>query len=415
MNAEQDPDYPEDVRTAVADDDDRAHARDASAEPPLSAFMSERALSIRALSLDRWGCDRAIELVGFSPVLLAMQTKIDKIAGYRESVLVTGESGAGKELVAQALYLLGQSKGHAYVSVNCPQFQEGNLTVSELFGHRKGSFTGAIADRLGAFEEAHGGTIFLDEIADLHTSAQAMLLRALATGEFKPLGATRPRAVDVRVVAATNRPLNKLMLSGAFRHDLFFRLRHFHVDVPPLRARGDDWRLILDLCLLRLGRKYGVARRLSPAAERLLSVYTWPGNVRQLIAVVTTGYAMADGTSIEPEDFASQLEHYETHGDEAPASMMGGALMGLSAVSTRTTPAADDLFAEVVRLRLDFWSEVHQRFLSRDLNRTQVKNFVKQGLDAAGGNYRRLLELLHLPESDYQRFMDFLRHHDLKP
>src|SRR6185503_13940376 len=117
--------------------------------------------------------------------------------------------------------------------------QEGNLTVSELFGHVKGSFTGAVSDHAGAFAQAHTGTLFLDEIADLPASAQAMLLRTLATGEYKPVGASDGRRVDVRVVAATNRPLNEMMASGTFRHDLFFRVRHFHVTVPPLRQRGD--------------------------------------------------------------------------------------------------------------------------------------------------------------------------------
>src|SRR5262249_10478412 len=161
--------------------------------------------------------------------------------------------------------------------------QEGNLTVSELFGHRKGSFTGAVGDHSGAFEQADGGTIFLDEVADLHPTAQAMLLRALAMGEFKPLGATRPRSADVPGAAATNRPLNQMMPSGEFRHDLFFRLRHFHLDVPSLRTRGEDWRLIHEYVLRRLAAKYGVVKRLSAASDKLLSGYSWPGNVRQLI------------------------------------------------------------------------------------------------------------------------------------
>ena len=151
-----------------------------------------------------------------------------------------------------------------------------------------------MADRKGAFEEADGGVIFLDEIADLNQSAQVMLLRTLSTGEFRPLGATRSRVVDVRVVSATNRPLNQLVMTNEFRYDLLFRLRQFHVEIPALRDRGDDWRLMTDFWLTRLATQYGVAKRFSTAALGVLERYDWPGNVRQLIGIVKTGYAMAE-------------------------------------------------------------------------------------------------------------------------
>jgi DNA-binding NtrC family response regulator len=363
--------------------------------PALAEFFSDRALRMREMSLQHWGQDRVIELIGRSSAFNDFLKQLEKISPFREAVLITGESGVGKEQIAQAVHLLGQRFTRPYVTVNCPQFQEGNLTVSELFGHRKGSFTGAVADHSGAWEQADGGTIFLDEIADLHPTAQAMLLRALAIGEFKPLGATKTRSADVRVVAATNRPLNRMMQSGEFRHDLFFRLRHFHLDVPSLRSRGDDWRLILEYVLRKLGTKYGVSKRLSPASDKLLASYPWPGNVRQLIGVATTGYAMSEGALIEPSDFSSQLEGYETHADAAAPTV--------------------DLFQELISSGGNFWEVIYRAFMERDFNRAQLRSFVKNGLRAAEGNYRRLLDLLRLPESDYQRFMDFLRHHDLKP
>src|SRR5205807_1248208 len=185
--------------------------------------------------------------------------------------------------------------------------QDGNLTVSELFGHTRGSFTGAIADRRGAFEEADGGVIFLDEVGDLHLTAQAMLLRSLQTGEFKPLGATRARSADVRVVSATNRSLNTLVVTNQFRYDLLFRLWYFHLAVPPLRERADDWRLIVEYTLMSLARKDGIAKRMSEPALNALANYHWPGNVRQLISVVTMGYAMAEGTCIESEDIVAEF------------------------------------------------------------------------------------------------------------
>jgi DNA-binding NtrC family response regulator len=355
--------------------------------------LSERATRLRAASIARWGDQRAVEMVGLSEPFQNLLAKIEKIARFREPVLVTGESGAGKEGVAQALYLFSpHTTGRPYVAVNCPQFQDDNMTVSELFGHTKGSFTGAVTDRRGAFEEADGGVLFLDEIGDLNPTAQAMLLRVLANGEVRPLGAAKNRSVEVRVISATNRPLNRLVMSQQFRYDLFFRLRHFHVEIPPLRERGNDWRLIAEYWLARLARKYGVERRLSPQATHVLERYHWPGNVRQLIGVVSMGYAMADRELIEVDDFSSLLDQSEP-----------------------TEESGASLYDRVARQGEDFWATVYQGFMERDLNREQVRIFIKKGLAAADGNYRNLLTLLRLPPTDYQRFMDFLRHHNLKP
>ena len=312
-------------------------------------------------------------------------------------MLITGESGVGKELVAQALYLLGHDRTRPYVAVNCPQYQDGNLTVSELFGHKRGSFTGAIADRKGAFAQANTGVIFLDEIGDLHPGAQAMLLRALSTGEYRPFGGDRSSVAQVRVVAATNRPLNQLMLTEKFRKDLFFRLRHFHLPVPALRDRGDDWRLMLDHVLIRLGRQYGIAKRFSSASLKYLERCPWPGNMRQLIGVATMGYAIADGETIEPVDFASELEEVNVEADDGVGELV------------------QNLYDQVVSDDEGFWKVVYPRFMDRELNRSQVRTIVRRGYLEANGNYRQLLHLLHIPPSGYQKFMDFLRHHDLKP
>lgn len=355
--------------------------------------LSAPASHLRELSIERHGPSRPLEMVGESPSFLRALSQIAKIARFREPVLITGESGVGKEQFAHALYLLGCTRGRPYVTANCPQYQEGNLTISELFGHMKGSFTGAVADRRGAFEEADGGVIFLDEIGDMPASAQALLLRALATGEFRPLGATGARTADVRVVSATNRDLNELVMTNQFRYDLFFRLRHFLVALPPLRERDDDWRLIAEHTLHRLALKYGVSKRFSAASLAVLGNYRWPGNVRQVIAVVSTGYGMADGETIEPDDFGALLD-----GSGPPSG-----------------ESADTLYERVVNGGEDFWTAIGQPFMDRDLNRTQVKSVVRRGLSETTGNYRRILSLFHLPSSDYQKFMDFLRHHDLKP
>lgn len=375
------------------------------------AGLTPIAQHVRALSIVRWGAAQAVEIVGQSPAMVALLSRLEKVARYREPVLITGESGVGKESLAQAVYLLGQPNGGPYVSVNCPQYQEGNLTVSELFGHTKGSFTGAVADRRGAFEEAHGGVIFLDEVGDLHSTAQAMLLRALATGEFRPLGATRARSADVRVVSATNRPLNTLMITQEFRCDLFFRLRHFHLHIPPLRERGDDWRFIIDASLERLARKYGVEKRCSPRALTMLGGYRWPGNVRQLVSVISTGYALADADVIEPEHFENLIDHHADAGDTSHRPTPGPPAEPAPAAA----PNASTLLEQVRSRQLTFWEGVYQPFLNRDLNREQVRSVIADGLREAGGSYRRLIELLGLPLSDYQKVMAFLRHHNLKP
>ena len=350
-------------------------------------------MRLRERSAAQWGHSRALDLVGRHPVFLELQAKLLKIAPYDEPVLITGESGSGKELLSQAVYLLGPRQGHPFVSVNCPQYQDGNLTVSELFGHRRGSFTGAIADRKGCFETGDGGVVFLDEIADLHMSAQVMLLRALATGEFQPLGADSLRKVNVRVIAATNRPLDQLTLAHAFRPELYYRLRYFLITVPPLRDRGDDWRLLLDYTLERLHAKYGITKAFSDESLALLERYHWPGNVRQLTSVATMGYALAEGDTIEPRDFLEQLE-------------LGG---------SSSQVQAEDLYQRVVGRGEDFWTVVHEPFMERELNRAQVKALIRKGLVDARGSYRDLLGVMRMAAGDYQRFMDFLRHQRLKP
>ena len=372
----------------------RTATRSAAHAPPPHRFFCEPALRLREASARRWGEERAIEIVGHSPRLVEILRKLEKVALYDDPVLVHGESGTGKESLAQALHLLGPRRDRPFVSVNCPQYQEGNLTVSELFGHRKGSFTGAVSDRKGCFETAQGGVVFLDEIGDLSMSAQVMLLRALANGEFQPLGSDVVRKADVRVVSATNRSLNQLVFEQHFRNDLLFRLRYFLVEPPALRDRGDDWRLLLDFCLERLHRRYGVAKRFSDEALCLFESYPWPGNVRELIGIVTTGYALSDGDVVQPRDFADRIERSAGVAAEADLDQLARRLQSQSG---------------------DFWVMVHQPFLDRDLSRREVRRLVARGLRDARGSYRRLLELWRLPAAQYKRFMGFLRHHRLQP
>jgi DNA-binding NtrC family response regulator len=359
------------------------------------AGLCEIAARVRRTSIARYGATREVIMVGQSPSYVEVLRKAQKVAAFHEPVLVLGESGVGKESVAQAIHLLGPRSHKPMVSVNCPQYQEGNLTVSELFGHKKGSFTGATADRQGCFETANGGVIFLDEIGDLHIQAQVMFLRALATGEFQPLGADYTRTVNCRVVAATNRALHDLMVGEEFRHDLFFRLQYFVLKIPPLRERGNDWFLLAEHFLDLLAKKYGVCKKFSDDSLRVLESYSWPGNVRELQSLTTTAYAMSDGDRIEPDDFVAAMQKGRGH-------------------ALRDGNDSMSLF-ERVASGGNFWDDVHKPFLQRELNRSQVRDFMRRGLEESDGSYRRMLARIGLAESDYQRFMDFLRHHRLKP
>jgi transcriptional regulator with GAF, ATPase, and Fis domain len=359
---------------------------------PLVDYLCDSAARIRDVSVRHWGEARAVEIAGRSTGLVGVLERLEKFAPFSEPVLITGESGTGKESIAQACYLMGSRRKRPFLAVNCPQLQDSNTTVSELFGHKRGSFTGAVADRKGCFEEADGGVLYLDEIADLDAAAQTMLLRALSDGEIKALGESQTRHCDVRVLAATNRPLRKLMLSAQFRQDLYFRLRYFALELPPLRDRGDDWRLLVDFYLDKLTAQYGDRKRFSDAALGLLSQYTWPGNIRELRAIVTMGYSLADGR-IEPSHFASELGR----------------------LTEPTEDTSIDLYVKMAEDGKSYWDVVYPAFMDRELSRAQVRAILHKGLARADGSYQKLLALFNMPADDYQKFMDHLRHHRLKP
>ncbi|MFZ5895278.1 MAG: sigma 54-interacting transcriptional regulator [Myxococcota bacterium] len=223
-----------------------------------------------------------VEIVGKSRAMSELSRQLDKVVDTRVSVLIQGETGTGKELIAAALHSRSKRREKLFVAQNCAAFPE-NLLESELFGHKRGAFTGASEDKKGLFEVADGGTLFLDEIGEMPLSLQAKLLRALQEGEVRPLGATAARKVDVRIVAATNRDLEAEVAAGRFREDLLYRLKVFPVRVPPLRERRDDVPLLAEHFLQRYTREFGKpVRGFTPEALALLSAHDWPGNVREL-------------------------------------------------------------------------------------------------------------------------------------
>jgi formate hydrogenlyase transcriptional activator len=226
------------------------------------------------------------EIVGTSPALQTVLSNISKVAPTDSTVLITGETGTGKELVARAIHRRSDRSSRAFVSVNCAAIPR-DLILSELFGHERGAFTGAVQRRLGRFELADSGTIFLDEVGELAPDAQVALLRVLQEREFERVGGRQPIHVDVRVIAATNRDLNAAVTNGTFRHDLFYRLNVFPIEVPPLRDRKDDLLMLVKYFVQRYAKRVGKnIRSIDKKALALLQSYDWPGNIRELQNII---------------------------------------------------------------------------------------------------------------------------------
>jgi len=235
------------------------------------------------------------EIVGSSAALRAILEQVSRVAPTDSTVLIRGETGTGKELIARAIHNRSKRPNRAFIRVNCAAIPS-SLIASELFGHEKGAFTGALQRRLGRFESADGGTIFLDEVGELPPEMQSALLRVLQEREFERVGGSRPIHVDVRVLAATNRDLDAALEEGAFRKDLFYRLNVFPIDVPPLRERADDIPLLVEYLVDRYATRMGKRfRSISVRTLQLLQNYAWPGNVRELQNVVERAVIVADG------------------------------------------------------------------------------------------------------------------------
>src|SRR5579862_6315780 len=226
------------------------------------------------------------EIVGTSPALQAVLSRVVKVAATDSTVLITGETGTGKEIVARAIHRRSTRASGAFVSVNCAAIPR-DLIASELFGHEKGAFTGATQQRLGRFELANGGTIFLDEVGELPAETQIALLRVLQEHEFERVGGTRPIRADVRLIAATNRDLQAAINAGSFRSDLFYRLHVFPIEIPALRKRKEDIPLLVEYFIDRYARKAGKKiKRVNKKTLELLQSYPWPGNIRELQNVI---------------------------------------------------------------------------------------------------------------------------------
>jgi two-component system response regulator HydG len=255
-------------------------------------------------------------IIGRGPALLKVIHLVSQVAPLKSTVLLSGESGVGKELVAEAIHYQSPRRGKPLVKVNCGALPEG-LIESELFGHEKGSFTGAIQQRKGRFELADGGTIFLDEISEMPPTTQVKLLRVLQEGEFDRVGGSQTQKVDVRVIAATNVDLEAAVAAGRFRKDLFYRLNVIHLRIPPLRERVEDIPLLalhfLDKFCLENNRP---AMGFSPEAMAAMKSYAWPGNVRELQNVVERAVALCTGNMVELADLPDEIKRHSPADDQ---------------------------------------------------------------------------------------------------
>ncbi len=250
--------------------------------------------------------DPGTSFVGESPQFLQLMQRVERVAPSASTVLITGETGSGKEVVAKLLHARSPRSGHPFVIVECAALQE-DLLQSELFGHERGAFTGADRVKPGLFEVAHGGTIFLDEIGEVSQATQVKLLRVLDTSTFRHVGGTREIRVDVRVLAATNRDLDEMVRQGAFREDLYYRLSTISIELPPLRERPSDIPLLATHFVSLLNDRYGSAKRIGKDAIEALQMHDWPGNVRELQHVIEASMLVCEEPEIRAEHLPPAL------------------------------------------------------------------------------------------------------------
>jgi len=318
-----------------------------------------------------------------------------RVAAGDTKVLITGESGVGKDLIARYIHAHSRRARHRFVAVNCAALND-TLLESELFGHVKGSFTGAYRDKTGRLELADRGTIFLDEIGEMSVRMQALLLRFLENGEIQPVGADALSSrLDTRVIAATNRDLAEMVASGSFREDLRYRVQVAHIHVPALRHRREDIRALVAHTLVKTRRDV----RFTDDAWAALESYSWPGNVRELQNVVEQAACMSTSDVIDAKDFPPALH---ASGNRAVP------------VRERRRQLADDLYAGLVAGRFSFWDQIHRMFLDRDLTRHDLRELIRRGLATTHGSYSALVPLFGMQASDYKRFFNFIAAHECR-
>ena len=338
-------------------------------------------------------------LVGASVDMVNLRQEIARVARSDAKVLITGESGVGKELVAQAIHGQSRRLTKPCLTVSCAGLPE-TILESELFGHVMGSFVGAHHDRPGKLELADEGTIFLDEVAEMTPRLQGLLLRFVETGELQKVGADRVlRSVDVRMIASTTCNLRDMVARGAFREDLLYRLNVIHLEVAPLRHRKEDIPILASHFVEYFTQQSSeyIPRALSADAMALLCNYSWPGNVRELENVVERLVVTGRWHTIQPSDLPDEIRFYKANPNGSKSSVRN---------------VADDLYKRLIEEGQSFWSVVYPLYMQREITRGHVRDVVRMGLEEARGNYKIVARLFNLEPTDYKRFLNFLRKHE---
>jgi transcriptional regulator with PAS, ATPase and Fis domain len=339
-------------------------------------------------------------LIGTSEAARALERDITDAARSDAKVLLTGESGSGKEVVARLIHERSERRRVGLVALNCAAVPD-SLLESELFGHVRGSFTGAYRDKPGLLETANGGTIFLDEIGETSGRMQALLLRFLENGEIWRIGADRVRTTtNVRVIAATNRDLVQRIKQEEFREDLYYRLNVLQITVPPLRQRREDIPTFLNHFISRYCQRHAVpVPELASDALAALVAYDWPGNVRELKNVVER---------LVVRNHSSRIQLAEL-----PPEVVGTERRAMPSTVDKTPvhSRADELYDRMTIGGESFWAAVHPLFMARDMTRDDLRAIITRGLSQTRGSYRLVLQLFNMPPEDYKAFLSFLRKH----
>lgn len=345
--------------------------------------------------------DKCQHLVGTSAAIQELQEELECAARSDAKVLITGESGVGKEVVARLIHHESRRSHCPLVTINCAGVPD-TLLESEMFGHTRGSFTDAYRDKRGLLELATGGTVFMDEVGEMSPRMQALLLRFLENGEIQRVGSDRSRAtVDVRVISATNRNLADRIAAREFREDLYYRLNVIHVAIPPLRGHREDIPALLrhfsqfyaDLHHVRLPD-------ISPEAMAQLVGYDWPGNVRELKNVAERLIVRSRSQVLGPADLPAEI----------PGRVQPAPPRQEPPVAMRDAHAA--MFDRMVEQGESFWTVVYGPFMARDITRNDIRAIVGKGLERTQGSYKTLVQLLSMEPGDYKRFLAFLHKYD---
>jgi transcriptional regulator with GAF, ATPase, and Fis domain len=331
------------------------------------------------------------EIIGRCASVELLRDRIGLAAASPVDILITGESGTGKELVARAIHRTGRRKNGKFVAVDCGSLSD-NLAEAELFGFRKGAFTGAAENRQGLLEAAHGGILFLDELSNLPFPLQAKFLRVLQEREVRRLGEIIPRKIDIQVIAATNKDLLEEMRNEKFRSDLYYRLKAIEIRVPPLRERSGDILLLIEWFLSKSAeQEKGRSKKFLPEALELLKGYSYPGNIRELRNIVVSSYYSTAKTSLGIDDLPPEVRH------------------GKALSAGPESSAADGIYREIFEGRGDFESLVQAPFLRHQFGSSFVRAIIQRALEDSGGIYLQAFVLLRIPESRYSVTMQFLK------